>query len=173
MANFKQLLHKVKAFAFDVDGVFTNGNIYLHSDGEMLRAMNIKDGYAVHYCAKIDFPIAIISGGNSESVRQRFRNLGITDIYLKSHDKMSDFKDFIAKYQIEPADVLYMGDDIPDWEVMQHVGLPTCPADAASEIKAVATYISDKRGGEGCVRDVIEQVLKVQGKWMQKDVMSW
>lgn len=173
MANFKQLLHKVKAFAFDVDGVFTNGNIYLHSDGEMLRAMNIKDGYVVHYCAKIDFPIAIISGGNSESVRQRFRNLGITDIYLKSHDKMSDFKDFIAKYQIEPADVLYMGDDIPDWEVMQHVGLPTCPADAASEIKAVATYISDKRGGEGCVRDVIEQVLKVQGKWMQKDVMSW
>lgn len=173
MANFKQLLHKVKAFVFDVDGVFTNGNIYLHSDGEMLRAMNIKDGYAVHYCTKIEFPVAIISGGNSESVRQRFFNLGITDIYLKSHDKMADFRDFIAKYQILPEEVLYMGDDIPDWEVMQYVGLPTCPADAAPEIKALAKYISDKKGGEGCVRDVIEQVLKVQGKWMKKDVMSW
>jgi 3-deoxy-D-manno-octulosonate 8-phosphate phosphatase (KDO 8-P phosphatase) len=171
-SNFKEDLKKVEAFAFDVDGVFTNGKVYLFSTEEFVRAMNIKDGYAVQYAVKKGFPIAIISGGDAETVRKRFQKLGVTDIYLKSSDKMDDLKDFYFKYDIDPNNILYMGDDIPDHEVMKECGIPTCPADAAVEIKAISKYISNFNGGEGCVRDVIEQVLRLKGKWMDEEQAS-
>ena len=172
-SNFKEDLKKVKAFAFDVDGVFTNGKVYLFSSEEFVRAVNIKDGYAVQYAIKKGFPIAVISGGDSETVRKRFQKLGVTDIYLKSADKMDDLKDFYFKYDIDPENILYMGDDIPDHEVMNVCGIPTCPADAAVEIKSISKYISNFKGGEGCVRDVIEQVLRLKEKWMDEEASSW
>lgn len=170
--NFKELLNTVKAFVFDVDGVFSN-NVLLHPTGELLRSMNIKDGFAVQYAVKKGYPIAIITGGNSESVKSRFKNLGIKDIYLKSQNKIEDFKDFLHRNQLEPADILYMGDDLPDYEIMSIVGVPTCPADAVEEIKEIAVYVSHKTGGEGCVRDVIQQVMRVQGKWMHPEALTW
>jgi 3-deoxy-D-manno-octulosonate 8-phosphate phosphatase (KDO 8-P phosphatase) len=173
MSNFKEGLSKVKAFVFDVDGVFASSKVILHPSGDMMRTMNIKDGYAVFYAIRKEYLICIISGGTSESVRARFQKLGVTDIYLGSHDKKEDFRDFIFKHHLEPENILYMGDDLPDYEVMHMVGVPTCPSDAVEEIKAISSYISDKAGGEGCVRDVIEQVLRLQGKWMNADAFSW
>jgi 3-deoxy-D-manno-octulosonate 8-phosphate phosphatase (KDO 8-P phosphatase) len=173
MSNFKEDLTKVKALVFDVDGVFASSKVLLHPSGDLMRTMNIKDGYAVFYAIRKEYIICIISGGTSESVRTRFHKLGVTDIYLGSHNKVNDFKEFINKYNLEPENVLYMGDDLPDYEVMQMVGVPTCPTDAVEEIKAISSYISDKAGGEGCVRDVIEQVLRLQGKWMDGDAFSW
>lgn len=172
MANFKEELSKVKAFAFDVDGVFS-GNIFLAANGDQLRSMNIKDGYAVQLAVKKGYPIAIITGGFSEAIRTRFQGLGVTDIYMKSSCKIDDFKDFIAKYNLSPDEVMYMGDDIPDYEVMKSVGVPTCPSDAAVEIRELSHYISGIKGGEGCVRDVIEQVLRVQGHWLTDDGFKW
>ncbi len=166
MSNFKENLGEVKAFVFDVDGVFTDGKLYVNPDGEYIRSMNIKDGYAVQHAVKQGYIVGIITGGNTESVKVRFNSLGITDVYMKSMDKMEDFKDFYFKYDLDPQDILYMGDDIPDYEVMAQVGFPTCPANAVEEIKSISKYISDVKGGEGCVRDVIEQVMKLHGKWV-------
>jgi 3-deoxy-D-manno-octulosonate 8-phosphate phosphatase (KDO 8-P phosphatase) len=163
--NFKERLKNIKAFVFDVDGVFSQ-HVYLTTDGDMMRTMNTKDGFALWYAVnEKSFYSAIITGGFSESVKSRFNSMGITDVYIKSTDKLDDFEDFISKYGLKSEEVLYMGDDIPDYEVMRVVGLPVCPADAAEEIKRISIYISDKKGGEGCVRDVIEQVLRAQGKW--------
>jgi 3-deoxy-D-manno-octulosonate 8-phosphate phosphatase (KDO 8-P phosphatase) len=173
MGNFKEDLRRVKAFIFDVDGVFSTSKVILHPSGDMMRTMNIKDGFACFYLIKKGYPVAIITGGNSEAVRLRFERLGIKDIYLQSSDKLKDFEDFIQKYKLDPENVLYMGDDLPDYPVMKKVGLPTCPADAVEEIKSVSRYISDRNGGEGCVRDVIEQVLRVNGKWMDTEAFSW
>ncbi len=173
MSNFKEELRKVKAFVFDVDGVLSDAKIYLHPGGELMRSMNIKDGYAIHYAIRKGYPVCIITGGNSEAVEERFRYLGVTDIYLRSRDKSENLKDFLAKYGLEPGSILYMGDDLPDYPVMKEVGFPTCPSDAVEEIKSISTYISDKSGGEGCVRDVIEQVLRLQGKWMETDAFTW
>ncbi len=166
MTHYKEKLAHIKAFAFDVDGVFSNPNVYLTSDGDMVRTMNTKDGFAVHYAVTQNIPIAIITGGYSESVRKRFNDLGVTDVYIKSYNKLDDLKDFVSKYNLEPKDVLYMGDDLPDYEAMSACGLATCPADAAEEIKGIADYISGQLGGFGCVRDVIEQVLRAQQKWV-------
>jgi 3-deoxy-D-manno-octulosonate 8-phosphate phosphatase (KDO 8-P phosphatase) len=171
--NFKQDLMDVKAFAFDVDGVFTNGTVFLHPEGEFLRMMNIKDGYAVQYCIKQGYPLAVITGGNSDIVKTRFLNLGVTDVYLKSSDKYQNYDDFRLKYHLEHKNILYMGDDLPDYEIMKHAGIPTCPADAVEEIKEISKYISDKNGGQGCVRDVIEQVLRLHNKWMIEGAFLW
>ncbi len=165
MINLDNKLKEIKAFVFDVDGVFST-NIFLHHSGDMLRSMNTKDGFAVQYAAKNGYLIGIITGGSSELVRKRFSGLGITDIYIKSTNKIDDFEDFMYKYNLKADEILYMGDDIPDYEVMKIVGLPTCPLDAVEDIKLVSKYISDKNGGEGCVRDVIERVLKSQEKWI-------
>lgn len=173
MTNFKEGLKKVKAFAFDVDGVLSNPKVYLHPSGELMRTMNTKDGYAMQYAVKRGYPIAIITGGQTESVGVRFRGLGINDIYLGSFQKLDDLNDFILKYNIEPKDVLYMGDDLPDFEVMKMVGVSCCPSDAVEEIKAVAHYISPHAGGEGCARDVIEQVLRLHGRWMDGGSFVW
>lgn len=175
MANFKEDLRKVKAFAFDIDGVFTDGTLLIHPSGEMLRTQNTRDGYAVQLAVKLGYPVAIISGGRGDSMIPRFQSLGVTDIYLGSHDKVDDFIDFCFKYSIEPQNVLYMGDDIPDLGVMQRAGMAACPSDAAPEVREAAHYISDKTGGKGCVRDVIEQVLRLNGKWLNdstKNVQS-
>ncbi len=173
MGNFKEDLKKVRAFAFDVDGVFASSLVLLNADGEMLRTMNIKDGYVIQYAIKKGFPIAIISGGGSNAIIERFKNLGVKDIYVKILDKEQALLDFAANNSLDLAAILYMGDDIPDLGPIATVGFPTCPADAVPEIKELCCYISDKEGGKGCVRDVVEQVLKVQGLWMDTEMMSW
>ncbi len=173
MSNFKEKLNNIKAFAFDVDGVFTDGQVYLMPGNEFVRAMNIKDGYAIQHCVKMGYPVGIITGGSSEEVRKRFINLGVTDIYLKSYNKWDDYEDFRYKYQLEHQEILYMGDDVPDYPVMEQVGIATCPADACDEIQHISEYISDKKGGTGCVRDVVEQVLRLHGKWLNDDAFSW
>jgi 3-deoxy-D-manno-octulosonate 8-phosphate phosphatase (KDO 8-P phosphatase) len=173
MTNFKEGLQQVKAFAFDVDGVLSSPKVYLHPNGELMRSMNTKDGYALQHAVKRGYPIAIITGGKTDSVALRFKALGITDIYLGSSYKKDDFNDFLLKYQLDPAHVLYMGDDLPDLEVMKMAGIPCCPSDAVEEIKSVAKYISPSPGGEGCVRDVIEQVLRLHGCWMDGETFSW
>lgn len=159
-------MNDIKAFVFDVDGVLTDGTVHVAEDGQLLRHMNIKDGYAMKAAIDKGYPVCIISGGSNEGVRVRLQNLGINSVYLDVPDKVEKFYEFCDGYEIKPEEVLYMGDDIPDYLVMQKVGLPTCPQDASPEIKEISKYISHKNGGKGAVRDVIEQVLKVQGKWM-------
>jgi len=173
MTNFKEDLSRIKAFAFDVDGVLSNPKVYVHPDGDLIRTMNTKDGYAIQYAAKRGYPIAIITGGKTESVGMRFQNLGLTDIYLGSYNKVEDFNDFIYKYGFEAADVLYMGDDLPDYRVMKMAGVACCPSDAVEEIKSVSDYISHLPGGEGCARDIIEQVLRLHGCWMDGEAFVW
>lgn len=172
--NIKEKMAKIKAFAFDVDGVLSANTIPLFPDGEPMRMINIKDGYAIHQAVLKGFPIAIISGGKTNAIRVRFESLGVKDIYLGSRFKTNEFADFLKKYNLQPSDVLFMGDDIPDFEVMKMVGIAACPCDAAPEIKEISTYVSNKKGGEGCGRDVIEQVLKAQDKWMcDKESFGW
>lgn len=158
-------MNNITTFIFDVDGVLTDGTVHVSQTGEMLREMNIKDGFAMKAALETGYNVCIISGGSNEGVRIRLRNLGITDIHLGTPDKVATFNEYVELYDIQPVQVLYMGDDIPDYHVMQLVGLPTCPQDSSPEIKTISKYISHKDGGKGAVRDVIEQVMKVQGKW--------
>ncbi|HEX8516529.1 MAG TPA: HAD-IIIA family hydrolase [Bacteroidia bacterium] len=173
MENFKTKLTRVKAFLFDVDGVLTDGSVTLMPDGEQVRIMNIKDGYALQLAVKKGYKIAIISGGRSEMVRTRLNKLGITDVYLGIESKVDTYKEFLEIHELSADEILYMGDDIPDYEVMKRVGIPTCPKDSVQEIKDISIYISHQDGGKGAVRDVIEQVLKVQGKWKDHDGFIW
>ena len=173
MSDFKSLLNQVKAFIFDVDGVFTDGQVYLFPGQEFIRAVNIKDGYAIQHCIKMGYHVAIISGGKSDEIAKRFQKLGVADIYLGASNKFELYEDFRTKYRLDHCNILYMGDDIPDYEIMQKAGVPTCPSDAAYEIKELSVYISNKGGGQGCVRDVVEQVLRLQDKWMVKDSFEW
>lgn len=163
--SYKEKMNDITTFIFDIDGVLTDSSVHITESGEMLRIMNIRDGFAMKAALESGYNVCIISGGKNEGVRIRLRNLGITDIHLGSSDKVETFKEYIELYSIKPEQVLYMGDDIPDYHVMQLVGLPTCPQDASPEIKAISKYISHKNGGKGAVREVIEQVMKVQGKW--------
>ena len=165
MKNYKQLLPNIKTFIFDVDGVLTDGKILIHSDGELLRTFDTKDGYAIKCALLKGFKIAIITGGRNEAVRERFKELGVFDIYLGAHHKLDAYQDLMDNYDLKAEEILYIGDDIPDIPVMEKVGLGCCPADAVPDVKARADYISHKKGGEGCVRELIEQVLRVQGKW--------
>ncbi|WP_010135394.1 KdsC family phosphatase [Ochrovirga pacifica] len=166
--SYKELLNNIKAFIFDVDGVLTDGTVTVFPDGELVRKMNIKDGYALKSAIDAGYPVCIISGGSNEAVKTRLKNLGLTDVYLGVHDKIETYYQILDMYQLKPEDVVYMGDDIPDYPVMEKVGLPCAPQDAAAEIKGIAKYISHKKGGEGCARDIIEQVMKVQNKWKGK-----
>lgn len=165
--SYKEIMNDITTFVFDVDGVLTDGSVFVNTTGEMLRTMNIRDGYALKAAVDNGYNVCIISGGSNEGVRVRLRNLGITDIHLGTPDKVATFDEYTDVYSILPEQVLYMVDDIPDYHVMQLVGLPTCPQDACPEIKGISKYISHKNGGKGAVRDVIEQVMKVQGKWME------
>lgn len=173
MDNYRKDLSKVKAFIFDVDGVFTDGIIILSPDGEQLRTMNVKDGYALQLAAKKGYQIAIISGGISNSVQIRFERLGLKDVFMGVSNKLEVYETYIAQKGITSEEVLYMGDDIPDFQIMSIVGMPVCPNDAVDEIKKISKYISHANGGKGCVRDVIEQTMKVQGKWLDYDSFIW
>ncbi|MEL1241849.1 KdsC family phosphatase [Flavobacterium flavipallidum] len=164
--SYKEIMNDITTFIFDVDGVLTDGSVFVSNDGEMLRTMNIRDGYALKAAVESGYNVCIISGGSNEGVRIRLRNLGITNIHLGTPDKVETFDEYIEINQIKQENILYMGDDIPDYNVMKLVGLPSCPQDACPEIKSISKYISHKNGGKGAVRDVIEQVMKVQGKWM-------
>ena len=165
--SYKELLPDISTFIFDVDGVLTDGSVTITTSGELLRKMNIKDGYALKTAVDAGFNVCIISGGSNEGVRKRLQGLGITDIYLGAHDKIEQLNEYFDIYDIDSEQVMYMGDDLPDFYVMQQVGLPCCPQNAAPEIKSISKYISHKNGGEGCVRDIIEQTLKVQNKWLE------
>ncbi len=164
--SYKEYLQHITTFIFDVDGVLTDGTVLINTDGQLLRTMNIKDGYALKAAVQQGFNVCIISGGKNEGVRQRLKNLGIKDIYLGAHQKVEQLEEYLKLHDIKMQNVLYMGDDIPDIPVMKMIGLPSCPQDAVAEVKEVSKYVSYKKGGKGCVRDVIEQVLKVQEKWV-------
>ena len=166
--NYRKKLKEIKALLFDVDGVFSR-EFFAVESGEFHRIMNAKDGFALKYAVKKGFLTGIITGGTAESVRERFKQLGVTDVYLGAYDKKEAFDDFCAKYDLNKKEVLYMGDDLPDYEVLKDVGFAACPADAANEIIEIVDYISELKGGEGCVRDIVEQVMKVQRKWDVKD----
>ena len=159
-------LKKIKAIAFDVDGVLSAETIVLSASGEPLRTVNIKDGYAIHLAQKTGMRIAILTGGNTPAVKIRYERLGVEDIYMRCAVKIKSYDDFVKKYQLGDDEVMYMGDDIPDYEVMQRCGCPCCPADACPDIKDISVYVSGRKGGYGCGRDIIEQVLKAQGKWL-------
>ncbi|MES2274880.1 MAG: HAD-IIIA family hydrolase [Bacteroidota bacterium] len=172
MSLFDQL-KTITTFIFDVDGVLTDGGVFVTDSGERFRQFNIKDGYALQLAVKCGYNVCAISGASAESTRIRLNDLGIKDVYLGSKDKTATFNTYIAANNINPKTVMYMGDDIPDLKVMQLAGLPVCPADAVEEIKAISTYISPITGGKGCARDVIEKVLKIQGKWLNAEAYSW
>ena len=173
MSSINYDLRKIKAFVFDVDGVLSCDVIPLHPNGDPMRTVNIKDGYALQLVVKKGYEVAIITGGYTEAVQIRFSRLGIQHIYMRSAVKVHDFKDFMEKTGLSPEHIMYAGDDIPDYEVMTRVGLPVAPADAAPEIKEIAKYISSRRGGEGVARDVIEQTMRAQGHWFGEEAFGW
>ena len=169
-------LKKIRALAFDVDGVLSTNCVLLMpgAEGGPLRTANIKDGYAMQLAVKCGLQLAIITGGRSEAVRTRYEALGVQSVYMGAAVKLQVLHEWMQREQLQADEVLYMGDDIPDYEVMQAVGCPCCPADAAEEIKAVSCYVSPRAGGEGCVRDVLEQVLRAQGRWMASaEAFGW
>lgn len=166
--SYKELMPEITTFIFDVDGVLTDGHVHVFLNGELTRQMNIKDGYALKSAVDAGYKVCIISGGSNEGVRKRLEGLGLKDIFLGAHNKIEQYHQIIDKYCLLPEEIVYMGDDIPDYPVMEKVGLPCCPQDAAQEIKGVSKYISHVKGGYGCARDIIEQVMKVQGKWNGK-----
>ncbi len=165
--NMNQLekFAQIDTFIFDVDGVFTDGSLLVLESGRLLRQMNVRDGYAVKVALAAGYRVIIITGGNSEGVTIRLANLGIQHIFSGIQRKLEVYEELIRTQQLDEEKILYMGDDLPDYEVMRRVGFPTCPSDAVPEIRQLATYISPLRGGQGCVRDVIERCLKIAGKW--------
>jgi 3-deoxy-D-manno-octulosonate 8-phosphate phosphatase (KDO 8-P phosphatase) len=174
MSNYRAILGKVNTFVFDYDGVMTEGIIIITNEGEPLRTANVKDGYAMQLVQKLGFNLAVISGGYSQSMEKRLQMLGLKNVFLGVSDKLKVFNQYLADNNLKPENVLYMGDDIPDLLPMKSCGIPVCPSDAAIEIREISLYISHHAGGRGCVRDVIEQVLKVQGKWLNDaDAHLW
>lgn len=171
--NYKEKLKKIKAFVFDFDGVMTDGSVWVYADGETVRAGNIKDGYAIQYAVKKGYVIALISGATSKSIDNRMASLGVSQIYTGCANKKETFERFLKENKLEADEVVSMGDDIPDYEILKMSGVATCPADAATEIKEVADYISIYAGGKGCVRDIIEQVMRLQGTWFHPDAVNW
>ncbi|HEY0246250.1 MAG TPA: 3-deoxy-D-manno-octulosonate 8-phosphate phosphatase [Mucilaginibacter sp.] len=173
MESFLSKLKDITTFIFDVDGVLTDGSVFVTENGEQSRAFNIKDGYALQLAVKCGYNVCAISGSRSKTAIYRLNSLGVTDVFLGAQIKADKFKIYLESKSILAANVLYMGDDIPDLGVMKLAGLPVCPADAVEEIKAVSAYISPYSGGKGAARDIIEKVLKVQSKWMSEESYSW
>lgn len=163
--NFKQRLSGITTLMFDIDGVLTDGKVLVMDSGEMVRNLNSKDGYAFHQAVMKDYRVVIISGGHNEAVKRALERSGIKDIFIRTQDKLTCYLDYLATNNLKDDEVMYMGDDLPDHEIMARTGIAACPNDAAQEIRAISIYVSPKNGGEGCVRDIIEQVLKAQGKW--------
>jgi 3-deoxy-D-manno-octulosonate 8-phosphate phosphatase (KDO 8-P phosphatase) len=167
-------LNKIRAIIFDIDGVLSAETITMGPDGLPLRTVNIKDGYAIQLAMKLGLRIIIITGANTPSVRVRYEGLGVEDVCLGCAVKIETYDSLLAKYGLTDEEVMYMGDDIPDFEIMRRVGCPVCPKDACPEIRDVSLYVSDRKGGYGCGRDVIEQVLRAQGKWvMNAKAFGW
>ena len=175
IVNFMSHLEKlknIKAFVFDVDGVLTDGSVYLLPEGNMCRVMNVLDGFAVVKALKKNYKICVITGGDDPMVRHRIHYLGITDYYAKVHHKLEKFEEFKTKYNLQNEEILTMGDDIPDIKMMKISGISACPPNSVAEVKEISDYISPIYGGKGAVRDVIEQVMKVQGTWIDDDTQS-
>lgn len=167
-------LKKIRAIAFDVDGVLSTNNVYLLDNGQPCRTANIKDGYAIQLAVKKNIQMAIITGGRSEAVHTRYTSLGVQNVFMGVAVKIDVFNRWMQENNLLPEEVLYMGDDIPDYEVMSLCGCPCCPADAAEEIKSISVYVSNRNGGCGCARDVVEQVLRSQNKWMENaEAFGW
>lgn len=178
MINYKEKLPKIKAFVFDFDGVITAGDVWTFADGETVRCGNIKDGYALQYAVKKGYIIALISGATSRSIDNRMASLGVKQCYTGCANKMETYKKFLETNSLREEEVVCMGDDIPDYGIMSHCGVAACPADAAIEIKELSDYVSLYPGGHGCVRDIIEQVLRLQGNWFdpkdtQHEALNW
>jgi 3-deoxy-D-manno-octulosonate 8-phosphate phosphatase (KDO 8-P phosphatase) len=173
MKNYKERLKHITTFVFDFDGVLSTGKIIVMPNGDQLRITDVKDGYAMQYALRHGYRVCIISGGYSESMRLRYQGFPQMDIFLKVSDKTEVFVKYLEDNNIKPEEVLYMGDDIPDYEVMQLAGLKTCPADAVTEIRETSHYISHCGGGDGCVRDIIEQTLRAQNKWFKEGACIW
>ncbi|HNQ67589.1 MAG TPA: HAD hydrolase family protein [Bacteroidales bacterium] len=170
--NFKLLLKNAGALFFDIDGVLSSSQVNISERGVLTRTTSVKDGYVLKYALKKGIIICVISGGIDESVKIRFESLGIKDVIIGCNNKLDEFERLVRKYNLNYKNVLYMGDDIPDYQVMKKVGIPCCPIDAADEIKEISLYISSKKGGEGCVRDITEQVLRAKGVWMDYDAFE-
>lgn len=159
-------LTSVKAIIFDVDGVLSLSTIQMSPAGLPVRTVNIKDGYAIQLAIKMGMKIAIISGGTDPSIEERYRKLGMTDIFMSCSTKIQVLNQYLADNNLKAEEVIYVGDDIPDYEIMKVVGCPCCPADACSDIKEISTYVSPYEGGKGCARDIIEQILRAKGLWL-------
>lgn len=167
-------LTKIRAIIFDVDGVLSCETIPLGTDGIPHRTVNIKDGYALQLAMKLGLRMAIMTGANVEAVRVRYEGLGLQDVYLACSVKIKTYEAFLEKYQLKDEEIMYMGDDIPDLEIMRRVGCPVCPKDACTEVREASIYVSDRKGGQGCARDVIEQTLRAQGLWqMNATAFGW
>jgi len=164
-SNYKQKLTHIKAFVLDVDGVLTNGELYIRPDGTLMRKMNAKDGYILKLAIELGYKIAIITGGREQEVKTRLKKLGVHEVFLNCHNKLPTLLEFMESYQLNKDNVMYMGDDMPDIEALTHVGFSCCPKNAVNDVKLVCDYISHENGGEGCVRDIIEQTLKVTNNW--------
>ncbi|KGF42238.1 3-deoxy-D-manno-octulosonate 8-phosphate phosphatase [Prevotella denticola DNF00960] len=167
-------LQKIKAVVFDVDGVLSASTIQMDGKGEPVRTINIKDGYAIQLAVKHGIRLAIMTGGHNENIRFRYEYLGVKDVYINCSMKIRTWEELLSKYDLHEEEIIYVGDDIPDYEVMKRVGCPCCPKDACTEIKEISTYVSDYEGGHGVARDILEQVLKAQGKWvLNEKAFGW
>lgn len=173
MNEWEKRLKNVNTLIFDYDGVMTDGTVYMDSNGDPLRTSNVKDGYALQLAGKQGFHLAVISGAVVTNITKRLNMLGVSDVYTGIPDKVVKLEEYMAQYGLKPEQIVYVGDDIPDIKVMRRVGVAACPADAAPEVREICHYISERRGGQGCVRDIIEKTLKLQGKWMTAEAFSW
>ena len=170
MENFKEQIARVEAFVFDVDGVMTDGGIIPTADGDFIRRYNAKDGYAVAYAVKMGYKVCVISGGHGRLLERRLQMLGIHRYYIDCMDKITTLRSYLAEEGLNPQNVIYMGDDIPDLDCLREVGIPVCPADAAAEVLEIARYVSEFNGGAGAVRDIVEQVLRARGDWARDTI---
>lgn len=173
MQELNEMLAKVTTFIFDYDGVMTDGTVYMDSNGDPLRTSNVKDGYALQLASKLGYHVAVISGAVVTNITKRLNMLGVNDVFIGVPDKIVKLEEYMQANGLKEEQIVYMGDDIPDIRVMQRVGVPACPADASEEVRSISRFISDRLGGKGCVRDIIEQTLKAQGKWMTAEAYSW
>lgn len=171
--SYKELLHDITTLAFDVDGVFTDNRVQVMPDGELIRTLNARDGYAIQLAAKRGYHIIVITGGRSQAVKNALLRLGVSEVYLGSSHKLTVLEQFMEERKVKAEELLYMGDDIPDLGVLRKAAVAACPSDAAEEVKAMSHYVSSRRGGDGCVREIIEQVMKLRGHWMQEDAFEW
>ncbi|MEG1572660.1 MAG: HAD hydrolase-like protein [Bacteroidales bacterium] len=173
MSNYKEKLKHITTFIFDFDGVLSDGKVWVVDAETQLRNSNVKDGYAIHHAVKNGYNVAVISGGKGQTMEERLKFIGVSDIFTQVHYKKEKFEAYLLEKNLKAEEVLYMGDDIPDYEVMQMAGMSACPADAATEILDIAQYISHKNGGDGCVRDIIEQVLRARNDWFNEQRFHW